>query len=286
MMAPGVMGKPNKQAALDIGVSITTVEVRPKLAGGYNVGGGVAMAPDTATQSIVAAIRSAVRDTPPGHPRPDEHPPGFVTIARQPGAGGQRLAQALAEQLTQRSGTGPWRAYDRELIERVAHDHDLSESLVASIPDRPQSLLLDLAEGMRFGRGRPTDEFIYGKVVATIRALAMLGRAVIVGRGGVYCTQDLPGGVHVQLIAPVDQRARRYAAEQGMSPEQAADEIEQIERRRERFFARFWPNAPVTAQRFSVTINTARVELEPQVRIVSELLVAATRPAGTPMAWV
>ena len=42
-----------------------------------------------------------------------------------------------------------------------------------------------------------------------VRALAEVGRVIIVGRGGVFITRDLPGGIHVRLVAPREWRVRR-----------------------------------------------------------------------------
>jgi cytidylate kinase len=226
-----------------------------------------------ASRPIIAALRAMLRDRPASSADPGPARP-FVTISRQAGAGAHPLAGRLVERFNADKPDPPWRFYDRELIEKVAEDHGLSEALVASVPDRPQSLLADLVEGMRFDRSRPTDEYVYRKVIATIRALAQLGHTVIVGRGGAYCTQDLSGGVHVRLVASMASRVRYVAQRQGMAEADAAERIEQIQQRRDRFYNRFWPGAVGNLDRFSIAINTDAVGLDQQVQIIGQLVAA------------
>ncbi len=224
------------------------------------------------SSTVIGAIRSMLRERPAARSRPPHAP--FVTIARQPGSRPTDLADRLLAALGQHSGES-WRYFDRELIEKVATDHGLDEDLVAALPDRPRSLLEDLAEGLRFDRSRPTDEFVYGKVIVTIRALAQIGHAVIVGRGGVYCTQDLPGGVHVQLVAPRDQRIETLMEREGLDRDDAEAELDERDERRDEFYRRFWSDESRTLDRFTLALNTARLDVETQVR----LIVAAVKDA-------
>jgi hypothetical protein len=131
-----------------------------------------------------------------------QHGPGrrpFVTIAREAGAGGRSLSHALADALNQRDDTTRWRAFDRELVEKVAADHQISETLVESLEKKTRSWLDELLVS-----GPESSFGVYRRVAATIRALAEVGGAVIVGRGGVFVTEGLPGGIHIRLVAPLE----------------------------------------------------------------------------------
>lgn len=226
---------------------------------------------------VVAALRTVLRDTSFSTAALAAPPRPFITITRQEGAGAIELAQSLTTHLNQADADPPWKAYDRELIEQVAQDHGIAQDLIASLPDRPHSLLLDLAEGMRFDSSRPTDEAVYAKVIATIRSLARLGHSIIVGRGGVFCTQDLPAGIHLQLVAPLSYRLERFAQAHELNPAEARRRLEQIEQNRDAFIRRFWPKVDHLSDRFTLTINTAKVPVHTQVAIVGQLL-DALRP--------
>lgn len=62
----------------------------------------------------------------------------------------------------------------------------------------------------------------------TIRALAISGRAVIVGRGGVFLTAGMPGGIHLRIVAPVRHRITHMAERDGISQEAAAEKVAEV----------------------------------------------------------
>jgi len=232
------------------------------------------------TQSVIGALRSQLHGGRKEEVGGSNEGRPFVTIAREAGAGAHSLAERLAERLNAARPEPRWQCFDRELIEKVAKDHGLSEDLVESLPDRPHSLLVDLASGLRFDQSRPTDEYVYGKVVMTIRAVAKLGHAVIVGRGGVYCTQDLPGGVHVQLVAPMERRVANYADAHNISESEAKEQVRRIDEQRRDFYRRFWPGAIDAPERFTLILNTDRITAEQQADLIIRLLEGVESPAA------
>lgn len=117
------------------------------------------------------------------------------------------------------------------------------------------------------------DEFqIYRRVIGTMRSLARAGRAVLVGRGGVYATQDLPGGVHVRLVAPLEARIEHMASLKKLSETEAAEEVSRIEHDREKFYRRFWPGKPLLGETFTITLNTDQIDEERQVECIVPLI--------------
>ena len=205
--------------------------------------------------SAVSRSHDADLDQVPRGSRP------FVTILREAGAGGSTVAHALADALNERRGNGHWQAFDGELVEKVAEDHEISASLVEALEEKSHTWLDKLLVS------GPSSEFgVYRRVAGTIRALAEVGGAVIVGRGGVFITRDLPGGIHVRLVAPQDWRVRRIAATRGLSLRDAERAVRETEERRAAFYRSRWPDKDIAAEHFDLTINTARVDPERVVR--------------------
>ena len=133
----------------------------------------------------------------------------FVTISRQPGAGGVPLAQRLAERLNAHA-PGDWTAWDQELVEKVSAEHHLNKGTIETVIDRPHTWLSDLVSG--FSQDvTPSDLVVYKKVAGTIRALATAGHAILVGRGGQFIIAGLTGGVHLRLVAPLEYRIKTTA---------------------------------------------------------------------------
>jgi cytidylate kinase len=212
-------------------------------------------------------------------------PAPFVTISRQAGAGGRTLAHALAARLNQRCpGALPWTVWDNELVERVAAEHHLPLSRVAALEEQPPSWLEE-ALGSLAVSGPPADEAaIFRRVSATIRALAQLGRVIIVGRGGAFVTSDLTGGVHVRLVAPVEHRVAATARVMNCSSRDAANRVKEKDHAREAFYRRHWPTRSLSPENFAATFNTSVIGSDQLVECVALLAASAVigrAPAAT-----
>src|SRR5687768_689485 len=176
----------------------------------------------------------------PGDPSVTPQP--FVTVSRQAGAGGRTFARSLVERLNGANpGDRPWAVWDRELVTKVAEEQlipaELTERLERGHESRFERFVapfLPRDDPSMFGEAE-----VYRRVAQTIRALARAGRAVVVGRGGVYATRDVPGGVHVRLVAPFERRAAHMAAVLDVTPSAAAAEIRRLDRERDTFHRRY-----------------------------------------------
>jgi cytidylate kinase len=232
---------------------------------------------------VLAAIRAAEyanripeTSTPPAPPAP------FVTISRQAGAGARTLANSLAARLNARCpGELPWTVWDNELVERVAAEHHLPVSRVAALEDQRPSWLEEALESLAVSGPPATEAAVYRRVATTIRVLAQVGRVIVVGRGGAYVTADLPGGVHVRLVAPVEHRVAAAARALKLSLPEAADWVKEKDQAREAFYRRHWPTRSLTPEDFTATFNTAAVSNDRSVESVVSL-VAPVLGGGTP----
>ncbi|MAE67211.1 MAG: hypothetical protein CMJ18_23365 [Phycisphaeraceae bacterium] len=199
-------------------------------------------------------------------------PPVFVTIAREAGAGGRALAHQLADRLTAMEPmSAPWRAFDRELVEKVAADHDLSTTLIETLEQTSQNWLRYLLDSVIYPDD-PGEIEVFRRVAATIRALGKAGRNIIVGRGGVFITSGLPGGVHVNLVAPKPTRIERLAQELEIPKAQATSNLNRIDAARQDFYRRHFPNQTLNPEAFTITLNTALIDEPGMVEVLTPLI--------------
>jgi len=223
---------------------------------------------------IFAAIRTVpIAPKPGSEPAPPPAEP-FITLSREAGAGAWTLAQKLVESLNADDPGGrPWTCWDRELVEKVCADHHLSKELIDSLEDTSHSWLGDFLGSLSFSDSQPLmDEArAYNRVAATIRALAQAGRVVIVGRGGVFITRRMPGGIHVRLVAPLEYRIGFMAQLLNLSADAARVRVREMERNRSAFYKRYWPGESLSAETFTMTINTAMVDLRTMIETIKVL---------------
>jgi cytidylate kinase len=206
---------------------------------------------------VLAALHTATVN--PAHAEGGPHAP-FVTISRQAGAGGRTLARHLAAHLNQTDpGELRWTVWDNELVERVATEFHLPASRVAALEEEEPSWLEEALGSLTLSDAGASELAVYHRVAATLRGLAEIGRVVIVGRGGGFVTADMPGGVHVRVVAPLEYRVAATAKAAGLATGAAAQLVREKDRAREAFYRRHWPKRPVTPESFTVTFNTATV---------------------------
>lgn len=224
-------------------------------------------------RAIVGAVAAGTlkhRDA-AGHQRPP-----FITVSRQAGAGGNTLKEKLARRLGAiDKADPPWSGFDQELVAKVAEDHDLSSPLLETLDEANHSYVNELLRAtfnLGSSKPEPTELTVYRRVAKTVRALANAGRTIIVGRGGVFITSDLPGGVHIYLVAPLEYRVELTRKNRGLSYDDAAEWVRRVDENREAFYRRHWPQREVQPEAFHVTFNTAANDDDDMVEAILPLI--------------
>lgn len=221
---------------------------------------------------IVAAVRSHVH-TIGGQLDKAEPSPPFITISREAGAGGRTLMRSLVQRLNELDPPGPgqtpWNGFDKELVEKVSQDHNLHQTLVDLLGEQCHSWLYDVFAGLS---AQTTESQVYRRVAETIRGLAQGGRVVIVGRGGMLITHNMPRGVHIQVVAPFEYRVEQMARTLDCDHKHAASEVRRIDQNRMSFYKRYWPDIPLSPSVFTATFNSAAISEERMVDAVLPLI--------------
>jgi cytidylate kinase len=133
----------------------------------------------------------------------------FVTISRQAGAGGYRLADRLVEVFSEQPESEifqGWQVFDRKLCEIVASDPGFSKSLDSLLDEEYRSTAADVLHTAL--RSTLDQNYVMNRVFKVVRALASIGKAIIVGRGGAQVTAHMSPGVRMRLVAPPEERIR------------------------------------------------------------------------------
>jgi cytidylate kinase len=141
-----------------------------------------------------------------------------VTISREYGAGGGRLAEALAARLG-------WQLLDRTIVEQVAASAHVDPELVTRYDERPDTWLHTLAknvfsygalEGINVPPEMVDAESLAARTRRVVEQAAAMGDCIIVGRGSQCALAGRPGVLHVFVFAPAEERIRR-ARERGLT---------------------------------------------------------------------
>jgi cytidylate kinase len=230
--------------------------------------------PGSGLEPAEKILRAAIHSWNRSGERAGDHPPRvFVTVSRQPGAGGISFSHKLAERLN-REGSGNWAAWDRELVEKVSAEHGIAREILEMIPNRRHNWIDELLQSFSVSSS-PTDfEEVraYKRMVMTIRALATAGHAIIVGQGGAFITEEMPAAIHLRLIAPLEHRIKYAAERDGLTLHEAAAKIVETDKRRAEFYRRYWPGKATAPEAFTMTLNSAELSVDELVECVLPLV--------------
>ncbi len=223
--------------------------------------------PVTADIPLAAPVGLMRQASEPGHGP-------FVTISREAGAGGHTLMNLLIGHLQRMSDGSPaWAGYDQQSLEALSEPHALHPPRAELMETEEPGWLARVFEGLDPQVDQEQNAHqVYRRVVRTMRKLARQGRCVVVGRGAAMATADMPGGLHIRLVAPLDVRVANLARQRTMSPAHAAAEVEHLDKARDHFYKRYWGIDPVGAEHFHATLNTARLSEQELVSAILSLV--------------
>ncbi len=191
----------------------------------------------------------------------------FVTISRQFGCEAVPLALRLSEVLNERCQPFfTWVAYDRELLDKVSQELQLQRGVVEAVDGRRRNEMSEMFDAIL---NRRVDEtLLFRKLAEVVRALAIHGHAILVGRGSYLLTQDLKTGLHVRLEAPRDWRIAQVAHKREVDHATAAKLVEDAERQREQFLRTFFVQDPKHPFHHDLVIDNSRFNLDQVVEII------------------
>ena len=167
------------------------------------------------------------------------YPGPVVTISRELGCPAKYIAARLTERLnTLRTGKSkdlPWRWISKEILLESARELQVDSSQIQHVFDyKSRGVLEDLllAQSKDYYK---SDLKIRTTIARVIRKFANEGNAIIVGRGGVAITRDIPKSLHISLEAPLEWRAVRVAEKHDFTVEQARSYAQNIDKKRSQF---------------------------------------------------
>jgi cytidylate kinase len=195
-------------------------------------------------------------------PRDPHEVCAFVAISRQVGAGGSEIAHLLAERIK-------WPLFDKELLHAMAGDDQVRERLYERMDERDTTWIEQAMEWVLRGRFLPQDYF--PDLVQCVLALARGSHAVFLGRAADLI---LPRnqGLRVRVVAPLDQRVRRFGEREHTDDERAREELARIDQERADFIQRHFHRDIDDPTRCDLMINSAHLSVAEAGELILALL--------------
>ncbi len=206
----------------------------------------------------------------------------FVTISRESGALGRRLADAVIERLKARGGplAHGWETFDRHLLAMLAGDPKLKFPLRELVGEEYHSRVYDYIHQL-FTWSTPQD-IVQKRVLHALISVAATGRVVIVGRAGALVTRGLKRGVHIRLVASTRTRVENVARRDHVSEEEALWRVRDLERSRLAFARKYLGHDLADPRHYDAVFNVDRVDLQDVAEWIVERVAALEALAQAP----
>jgi len=180
-------------------------------------------------------------------------PMPVITLSREPGSGGQLVAQAVAERLH-------LDLFDQKIINAMAENADTSIRVIRTLDERGVSMIEDWVSAAISERHLWPDEVlqVLMKVVGTI---GRHGKAIIVGRGTNFILPP-EARFRVRIIAPLERRIRRVAETYGVSLSDAKRRVLRTESDRKAFVRKYFHSDIGDPANYDMILNTGTMSIE------------------------
>jgi len=183
----------------------------------------------------------------------------YLLISREKGAGGSEVGRLAGKRLG-------WQVFDKEIVDAIAQSANVRRELIESLDERARATIQDAVARLIHPQPLETAGYL-AHLREVLLTLGHQGDVVIVGRGADYV---LPSqfGLRARLVAPVEVRVRRIAAEENLSLKAASLEVEKSDRERRMLARRHFNQDLHDPLNQDLTINTAELRVETAAEIV------------------
>ncbi|MEX0986822.1 MAG: cytidylate kinase-like family protein [Bacteroidales bacterium] len=208
-------------------------------------------------------------------PAKNFYPGPVVTISREMGCEAKKIAALLSDELNRlkqdRGKDYPWRWISKEILNESAKVLNVDSDQIQHVFNYKNRNTLEellLAQSKDY---YTSDLKIRTTIAKVIRTFANNGNTIIVGRGGVAITRDIPRSLHIMLEAPLEWRVIRVASKHDLTMEQARNQIILIDKKR-KLFRDYFHGKGTDYTRFDIKLNCMTLEIDTIVKIIVSTL--------------
>jgi cytidylate kinase len=186
-----------------------------------------------------------------------------ITISREPGSGGNILAERLSEKLD-------FDLFYQEFIHDMAESAQVSVRLLETLDEKGVSVLEEWISSLVDRRHLWPDRYLQHlmKIIGTI---GKHGRAVVVGRGGNFV---LPPDkrLSIRVIAPLETRLKNVSQAYDVSVDDVKPRVLKTESDRRAFVKKYFNDDITNPLNYDLIINTGILSIDDAANAVNGAL--------------
>ena len=124
----------------------------------------------------------------------------------------------------------------------------------------------------QFVTGESTQEKVLKKMFLLLRNLAIFGKTIIIGRGAVCLTRDLPYGIHVRLVASLPSRIALMMKTHGKDEKWARETIREQDKAKAALSKTFFNRDIQDPLLYDSVWNTDRVTIDDIAHVLIDMI--------------
>lgn len=162
-------------------------------------------------------------------------PGPVITISREVGCGGLKLARLLSNRLNTYSSAAEWRVLSKEVFNESARELNMDTERVRKTFKQADKYTFDEILKAFNDKNYKSDRKIVKTVSDVILSFAIDGFCIIVGRASHIIAKDIKNSMHIRLIAPLDYRINQIMKIKMIERDTAEKFIKKVEAERDTF---------------------------------------------------
>jgi len=194
-----------------------------------------------------------------------------ITISREYGCPSKIIASRLSEDLTRKMFVKgkdiKWKYVTKEILSESARALEVDPEKIKYVFNYEQKSLIDGIISAQFNKYYKSERKIRNTIAKVIRNMAHEGHVIIVGRGGVAITHDMPRSLHIMLEAPLEWRTVRIAENYKITQEEARKTAIEVDKKRKEF-REYFQGKDTDYTRFDLTFNCMSFTIEEIVHVI------------------
>lgn len=179
-----------------------------------------------------------------------------ITISREVGCNGLKLANLIAKRLNAQRMISEWKVLSKEVFYQSAKELDLEPEKVRRIFKQSDKYVFDEILKAFNNKQYKSERRIIKTVSDVVRSFAIDGFSIIVGRAGHLIAKDIQCALHIRLVAPLEYRINTIMENNGLNREEAKAFIKKVEQERISFRKAIC-EGKLIEEMFDITINRA-----------------------------
>lgn len=155
-----------------------------------------------------------------------------ITISREVGCNGLKLARLIAERFSKEKTCSNWKVLSKEVFSQSAKELNLKPEKVRRIFKETDKYTFNEILKAFNDRQFKSERKIVKTVADVVRSFAIDGFCIIVGRAGHLIANDIKNALHLRLTAPLDYRINTIMENNKLTRDEALAFIQKVERER------------------------------------------------------